>query len=217
MQTQTQMEVVFFAGDYIVINKPYGMLSERPQNGASRANVPDEIEKYLTEKGIAFESVYTVHRLDATTCGLMVFALNKKAAAALSREITEDRFHKVYLAWISADEGLPGEGEMHDYLYFDRRADKSFVVKPQKKSSKEARLTYTLGEPFEIDGALVTPAKIKLDTGRTHQIRVQFAARRSPLVGDGKYGSRVKHNGASLWSVELGFRWHGRDVRYSIE
>lgn len=209
------MNVIHLTHDYIVINKPYGMLSERPVSG-NRENVPEEIEKYLTENGVKFESVYTVHRLDATTEGLMVYALTKKAAAALSQEISDGRFRKVYLAWISADENLPKEGEMRDYIYFDRRADKSFVVKPEKKSAKEAVLTYTLGEPFELDGNLVTPAEIKLGTGRTHQIRVQFASRKSPLIGDGKYGSRVKRKGASLWSVELGFRWAGEDVRYEL-
>lgn len=209
------MQIIHLTADYIIINKPYGMLSEKPSVG-NRENVPDAIEKYLTENGVNFESVYTVHRLDATTEGLMVYALTKKAAAAISGEITDGHFCKIYLAWITADESLPKNGEMRDYLFFDRRADKSFVVKPEKKGAKEAKLSYTLGEPFELDGYTVTPAKIELETGRTHQIRVQFASRRSPLIGDGKYGSRVKRKGAALWSVELGFRWKGQNVRYEL-
>jgi len=210
------MEILYLCGDYIVVNKPYGMLSERPADGAARANVPDAVGKALEERGIRPEGIYTVHRLDASTAGLMVYALTKSAAAALSKEIAERRFEKTYLAWITADEALPKEGTMRDYLFFDRRADKSFVSKPEKKGAKEAVLSYTLGESFEWEGVTLTPAKIRLETGRTHQIRVQFASRKSPLAGDGKYGSRVKRREASLWSAELSFCWKGRPCVYKL-
>lgn len=211
------MNVLYQCRDYIVVDKPYGWLSERPERG-ERENVPDAIEAYLKQNGVSFEGVYTVHRLDATTAGVMVYALTKKAAAALSREIQEGRFSKTYLAWISADESLPKVGEMQDYLFFDRRADKSFVVTPQKKSAKLAVLSYTLLEPFERDDITVTPAIVRLETGRTHQIRVQFGSRKSPLIGDGKYGSRHKltGKGPSLWSVCLSFCWKGKNVSYSL-
>lgn len=211
------MQVIHLTDDYIVINKSYGMLSEKPTNGASRENAPEAIEKYLIENGIKFESVYTVHRLDATTAGIMVYALTKKAAALLSKEITDGSFHKSYIAWISADDALPKIGEMCDYIFFDRRADKSFIVKPEKKNAKKAILTYKLNEPFELDGNIVTPAEIELETGRTHQIRVQFASRKSPLIGDGKYGSRIKRKGPSLWSSKVSFRFMGKDVVYSLD
>lgn len=210
------MEILYLCKDYIVVNKPYGMLSEKPADGADRANVPDAIAACLAERGIHTEGIFTVHRLDATTAGVMVYALTKSAAAALSKEIAEGRFMKTYLAWITADESLPREGEMRDFLYFDRRADKSFVVKPEKKGAKEARLSYVLGDAFDLDGVCVTPAEVQLGTGRTHQIRVQFASRKSPLVGDGKYGSRVKRKDASLWSVVLRFMWRGEEKVYRM-
>ncbi|MBQ4353502.1 MAG: RNA pseudouridine synthase [Clostridia bacterium] len=211
------MEVLYLCQDYIIIRKPYGMLSEKPADGAQRANVPDAAAAVLEERGMKTEGVFCVHRLDATTEGVMVYALTKKAAALLSGEIAAGRFRKTYLAWITADESLPREGQMRDFLFFDRRADKSFVVKPEKKGAKEARLSYTLGDAFLLDGELITPASVQLETGRTHQIRVQFASRKSPLAGDGKYGSRVKRKGASLWSVRLSFFWNGEEKVYTAD
>ena len=102
-------------------------------------------------------------------------------------------------------------------LFFDRRADKSFVVKKDKKGAKEAVLTYTLGEAFMWEDNTVTPADICLETGRTHQRRVQFASRRSPLIGDGKYGSRVKRHSASLWSVRLEFVYGGKEYCFEAD
>ena len=210
------MRVIHLCDDFIVINKPYGMLSERPADGADRKNCPDEIAGYLESTGRKAE-VFTVHRLDATTAGVMVYALTKKAAAELSRQITDGSFQKTYRAYISADESLPRSGEMRDMLFFDRRADKSFVVKKDKKGAKEAVLTYALGEAFVWEDTVVTPAEIHLETGRTHQIRVQFASRKSPLIGDGKYGSRVKRHGASLWSVRLEFLYGGKKLCFETD
>jgi len=216
MRETDEIKVIHICGDFIVIDKPYGMLSERPANGADRRNCPDEIEKYLSEHALPGEP-YTVHRLDATTAGVMVYALNKKAAAELSRQITDGTFKKSYRACITASPDLPRSGELRDWLFFDRRADKSFVVKKDKKGAKEAVLTYTLGEPFEWEGETLTPADIELETGRTHQIRVQFASRKSPLAGDGKYGSRVKRHEASLFSVRLEFVWRGKKAVFEME
>jgi len=208
------MEIIYRDKDYVVINKPYGMLSECPADGKTGENAPDAI---ANELGIPTASVYTVHRLDRTTEGLMVYALTKKGAAELSRAITDGTFKKTYTAYITADESLPKSGEMRDYLFFDRRRDKSFVTKKDKGGAKEAVLTYELGESFDFKGNRVTVAKIALQTGRTHQIRVQFGSRKSPLIGDGKYGSRVNFKGASLVSTEIEFPWGGETVRYQIE
>lgn len=208
------MEIIYRGKDYVVINKPYGMLSERPADGKTGENAPDAI---ANELGIPPASVYTVHRLDRTTEGLMVYALSKKGASELSRIIQDGSFKKTYTAYITADEALERSGEMRDYLFFDRRRDKSFVVKKDKGGAKEAVLTYELGESFDFKGNRVTVAKIALQTGRTHQIRVQFGSRKSPLLGDGKYGSRVNFKGASLISSAIEFPWNGETVRYQIE
>ena len=189
--------------DYAVVYKPAGFLSEKAENERS---CPEEIEKILGK------TPYTVHRLDRNTEGLMVYALTKQAAAEFSRIIAEGEFKKSYRALVTPDEALPEEGEMRDYLYFDRRRDKSFVVGGERKGAKSAVLRYRLGEETEIKGKPVRAAYIELETGRTHQIRVQFGSRKSPLVGDGKYGSRINYSGVSLTSVKLSFPWKGKDV-----
>lgn len=205
------MDVIYKSKDYAVVNKDYGMLSEYHP---TEENVPSALAKEL---GIPIERIYTVHRLDRTTAGLMVYALSKKGAAELSRAIQDGSFKKTYTAHITADESLANSGEMRDFLYFDRRRDKSFVVKGDRKGAKEAVLTYEIVDIYEYKGTVVSVAKVELQTGRTHQIRVQFASRKSPLIGDGKYGSRVNYKGASLISSGIQFPWNGETVRYIIE
>ncbi len=208
------MEIISVNRDFAVVFKPFGYISE--EHG-SAPSLPNELRKYLRENGAEFEDVYTVHRLDRTTEGLMVYALNKKSAAELSRAITEGRFVKTYRALITQDEKLPDEGGMEDYLFYDRRLEKSFAVKKEKKGAKLARLQYKLGERITLDsGAEAREAVIRLETGRTHQIRVQFGSRRSPLIGDGKYGSRVNYKKPSLRAIELSFEIFGEKFEFKI-
>ena len=207
-----RIEIIYISGDYAVINKPAGMLTESSDSDSCAA----EIREYLTENSLPFEDVYTVHRLDRNTMGLMVYALTKKSAAELSRLIAGGEFHKTYRALINPSEDLPESGEMRDYLFFDRVRDKSFVVSENKKSAKLAVLEYRLGETVEVDGIAAREAWIQLKTGRTHQIRVQFASRRSPLIGDKKYGSRVNYRGCALASVKIEFPWNGKTAEYEI-
>ena len=194
----------------MVAVKPYGVLSEYD---AGRTNMITELSSAL---GVPPESVFPVHRLDVTTEGLMVYALSEPAAAELSRAVAGGELKKTYLAFVTAADGLEKEGEMCDYLFFDRRAAKSYVVAPAKKGAKEARLSYSLGEPFEWRGVTVTPATIELHTGRTHQIRAQFSSRRSAIIGDGKYGSRINYKKPALFSVGLSFSFRGKRYDYSI-
>lgn len=205
------IEVIYRNNDLVVVVKPYGALSEYDPK---RENVPAMIAEAL---GIAHDSVYTVHRLDATTEGLMVYALNKSSAAALSRAIDNDEFKKKYVAFITRDPSLGDSGEMSDNLYFDRNAQKSYVVSDNKKNAKKVLLAYHLGDAMELNGHIITPAFIELKTGRTHQIRAQFSSRKSPLVGDGKYGSRINHKGPSLFSVSVSFPYKGEIMTFERE
>ncbi len=192
------MEILYHDKQIAVCRKRPGTLSE---HGAG--SVPEKLAEAL---GIPMDSVYTVHRLDRTTGGLMVYALTKNAAAHLSEEIREGRFVKEYLA-LAEGRVAPAEGALTDWLYFDRVKNRSYVVK-KRAGAKEARLTYraagTFASPWpEVD--TLSLCRVQLETGRTHQIRVQLAARQHPLAGDRKYGARVHTNICPLWSVRLAF------------
>ena len=163
--------------DIVICEKPYGVSSQK----SSGDNMVDMLEKEL---GCA---IYPVHRLDTTTTGLIVFAKNEKSAGVLSNDVANRKLDKHYLAICHGC--VDKTGKMQDFLYHDRIKNKSFVVESKRKGSKEAILEYELlAYDEDKDLSLV---KIHLLTGRTHQIRVQFASRGNMLYGDGKYGSRA--------------------------
>lgn len=142
--------------------------------------------------------IYPVHRLDTPTAGIMVYAKTKEAAAHISRQITENRFQKTYLALVHGTP-CPEAGVMEDLLFKDSKKNKSFVVKRERKGVKKASLNY---EVIEKRGEL-SLVKIRLHTGRTHQIRVQFSSRRHPVFGDGKYGASDNVDYIALYSYEI--------------
>ena len=183
------IEILYQDNDIIVCIKPAGLLSE--------GEGEDSLLTVLSAQ--CGGQVFPVHRLDRGAAGLMVFARNSKAAAGLSRAVQEKQLKKEYFARVS---GVPAEkeGEMTDFLFKDSRKGKVFAVKRPRKGVREARLTYRVLWQDE-DSSLV---RVALDTGRTHQIRVQFSSRGMPLWGDGKYGSRVKGE-LALFSCGLGF------------
>ena len=183
------IDIVYQDNDVIVCIKPAGLLSE--------GEGEDSLLTVLAQQ--CGGQVFPVHRLDRGAAGLMVFARTSKAAADLSRAVQEKQLKKEYFALIS---GVPAEkeGGMTDFLFKDSRKGKVFAVKRPRKGVREARLTYRV---LWTDGEN-TLVRVALDTGRTHQIRVQFSSRGMPLLGDGKYGSRVKGD-LALFSCGLGF------------
>ena len=184
-------DVLYQDKDLVVCRKAPGLLSE--------GEGPDSLVTLLSRQcGVP---VYPVHRLDRGAAGLMVFARSQASAAALSRAVQEKRLNKEYFALVSGVP-TPAAGEMTDFLFKDSQKGKVFAVKRPRKGVREARLTYrTLWSGGAEPVSLV---RIRLDTGRTHQIRVQFSSRGMPLLGDGKYGSRVKGE-LALFSCALGF------------
>lgn len=187
------MDIIYSDNNIAVCIKPVGVDSEH----ALPELLKDEI-------GGEF---FTVHRLDLNVGGVMVYARTKKAAAELSRAITDGTMIKEYVAEIH---GTPPEnGVLEDLLFKDPKKNKVFVVKRMRGGVKAAKLEYvrlTAGETSIV--------RIKLHTGRSHQIRVQFASRGFPLIGDHKYGSRDGQSSPMLFSCKLTFPYGGNDVSF---
>lgn len=142
--------------------------------------------------------VYPVHRLDQAVGGVMVYAKTAKEAARLTQSMGEGGMQKTYLAVLT---GCPEEtsGTLEDLLFHDRVKNKTYVVRRPRGGVKKAVLSYEI--LAEAEG--LSLARVRLQTGRTHQIRVQFASRGCPLAGDGKYGGRG--SAPLLWSYRLSF------------
>ena len=142
--------------------------------------------------------VYPVHRLDQAVGGVMVYAKTAKEAARLTQSMGEGGMQKTYLAVLT---GCPEEisSTLEDLLFHDRVKNKTYVVRRPRGGVKKAVLSYEI--LAEAEG--LSLALVRLQTGRTHQIRVQFASRGFPLLGDGKYGSRDNRCTCALWSFRL--------------
>ena len=182
------MEFLFSDKNIAVIVKPVGLDSE--------AEVPAAIREALGGE------VFPIHRLDKNVGGVMVYARTKQAAAALSKAVQEGTMVKEYVAMVH---GTPPEsGDWEDFLFKDSRKNKVFVVKRERKGVKKALLEFK-----RISGGETSLVRIRLHTGRSHQIRVQFSSRGFPLVGDHKYGSRDEKTEPMLFSCCITFPWKG--------
>ena len=149
--------------------------------------------------------VGTVHRLDRGVGGVMVYAKTPAAAAKLSTAVQQHRLQKEYLALVHGIP-TPPAGEMRDLLFHDRTRNKTFVVERTRTGVKEALLDYQTEHTSQTEAfGTVSLIRIKLHTGRTHQIRVQFASRKLALLGDGKYGARGDRCPIALFSHRLTF------------
>ena len=182
------MDILYSDRDLTVCIKPVGLDSE--------AEVPAELKKALGGE------IFPIHRLDRNVGGVMVFARTKQAAAALSKAVQEGRMVKEYVAMVH---GTPPEsGDWEDFLFKDSRKNKVFAVKKERKGVKYARLEFE-----RLSAGETSLVHIRLHTGRSHQIRVQFSSRGFPLVGDHKYGSRDEKLEPMLFSCRITFPWKG--------
>ena len=187
------MEILYSDKNIIVCIKPVGLDSEK--------QVPEKLKEDFSGE------IFTLHRLDLNVGGVMVYARNKRTASELSRAIQDGLMIKEYLATVH---GTPPEnGDWEDLLFKDSRKNKVFVVKRMRKGVKKARLEFV--RLAEGENSLV---KIRLHTGRSHQIRVQFASRGFPLVGDHKYGSRDEKTAPMLYSHKITFPYQGKDISF---
>lgn len=190
-----ELQILYREKSFVIVKKIAGVLSENT-SGATCGMV-DLLSKQLEC------DVFPVHRLDREASGVMVYATEKKCAAKLSEAISQGKFSKEYLVIVH---GAPEEeiGIMQDLLFKDSKKNKSYVVDRERKGVKKASLEYKLLETKEINGKVFSLVKVKLHTGRTHQIRVQFSSRNMPVVGDTRYGSDLKTE-MCLFSHRIGF------------
>ena len=187
------MDILYSDKHITVCVKPVGMDSEH--------EVPAALQETLGG------DIFPIHRLDQNVGGVMVYARTKFAAARLSQAVQEGTMVKEYVAMVH---GTPPEsGDWTDLLFKDSSKNKVFVVKKERRGVKKARLEYV--RLREGEESLV---RIRLHTGRSHQIRVQFSSRGVPLVGDHKYGSRDEKTAPMLFSCCITFPWNGETKRF---
>lgn len=190
------MEILYSDRDIAVCIKPVGLDSE--------SDVPKALIEQLGGE------IFPLHRLDKNVGGVMVYARRKQSAASLSKAIQEGTMVKEYYAMVH---GTPPEsGDWEDLLWKDSSKNKVFVVKRERKGVKKARLEFR-----RLNAGETSLVRIRLHTGRSHQIRVQFASRGYPLVGDHKYGSRDEATAPLLFSCSLTFPHLGKQMHFEAK
>lgn len=187
------MEILYSDKSIAVCVKPVGLDSE--------SEVPAALKELLGGE------VFPIHRLDKNVGGVMVYARTKQAAASLSKSVQEGTMVKEYVAMVH---GTPPEsGDWEDLLWKDSKKNKVFVVKRQRVGVKKARLEF-----HRLSAGDSSLVRIRLHTGRSHQIRVQFSSRGFPLVGDHKYGSRDEKTEPMLFSCRITFPYNGETRQF---
>jgi 23S rRNA pseudouridine1911/1915/1917 synthase len=197
------INIIFEDRDIIVLNKEPGISI---QDSSNQLSLDEEVKEYIKQRDSKPGNVFLgiVHRLDTNVGGLIVFAKNSKSAAHISEQIRKRTFKKYYV--LVTDKAVSkASGTMEDYLEKDEKDLKSVVKKTNEDGEvlkPNAVLKYNLVS--EINSLYMY--KVELQTGRFHQIRSQFSHRSAPLLGDLKYGSRVKlQRNIALFAYEISF------------
>ena len=193
----SDLTILYEDAHLVICLKPPGVLSEDSEKGRC---MPALLREHYRAQG-KNDYIATVHRLDKIVGGVMVFSRRRQVTGQLTAAIARHEITKEYLAVLR---GHPEKAEdtLTDLLFRDAAHNKSYVVRRMRKGVREARLSYR--EIARTDA--LSLVRIQLHTGRTHQIRVQFASRGLPLLGDIRYGSRDERCTAALWSYRLALR-----------
>ena len=202
MQPDIKTFIIYEDPHIIVCHKPAGMPVQSARIGT--ADLVSLLKNHLASSARntgASKPPYlaVIHRLDQPVEGLLVFAKSPAAARDLNRQLTSSGFSKYYRATVVGVPD-PAEGTLEDYMVRDGRTNMSHICTEKTPGAKPARLHYRVLETYEDAGAVTSLVKIRLDTGRHHQIRVQMAHMGCPLVGDRKYGAcnPEKTNGKNI-------------------
>ena len=197
MQKLPKLNIIYEDNHLLVVEKPSNIpVQEDSSKDIDMLTLLKEYRKINENKpGEAF--IGLVHRLDRPVSGIMVFAKTSKAASRISDQIRQNTFHKTYLAVISGT--LPSKGKLEDYLIKNEKENKSYIT--TKEKGKYSCLEYEVLSTKD-NMSLV---EINLITGRSHQIRVQFSSRNTPLIGDSKYGHNPNNIDIALFAKSITF------------
>ena len=199
MNMYRNIEILYEDNHLLVVVKPSGIPSQADKTGDE--DMLTILKSYIKEKYNKPGEVYLglVHRLDRMTSGIMVFARTSKAASRLSKNIREGDFKKRYLATVNGYVQKDNSSILlENYLVKDERNNVSRVCTKDTKNSKLARLEYKVLDNFIVNNKKYSYVEIKLNTGRHHQIRVQFSNIGHSIYGDVKYGKNVNKEGQKL-------------------
>ncbi|MDO5732797.1 MAG: RluA family pseudouridine synthase [Eubacteriales bacterium] len=198
------IEILYEDNHLLLIAKPSGILSQA--DDSRRPDVLSVVKTYIKVRGQKPGQVFLglLHRLDYETSGLMLLAKTSKAASRLSEEIRSRRFKKYYLCLTESSSALASRGRLEDYLLKDRRSNQVCIAKRDTAGAKYASLCYHRLARSRVGDLYL----LELETGRSHQIRVQFAARGAALIGDRRYGSSSpqRSDQLALHAVALRFQ-----------
>ncbi len=198
LSTALTPRIIFEDTHLVVLSKPAGLLSQGEATGD--ANLVDWLRGYFGRNYVGL-----VHRLDRNTSGIMVAAKRSKSADRLSDALREGTLERTYLAWVQGT--LEAEKRWEHVLEKDERTNTVRVVKDGAGggAGKKSALTVSPVERSQLSGTPISLVSYRLETGRSHQIRVQSAHEGFPLVGDVKYGKKL----------EAGLRDFGRPALHS--
>ena len=187
------MEILYEDASLLLAVKPVGV--------PSQGDGPDAMPALLCRQ-LGLAAVYPAHRLDQAVGGAMLFAKTPQAAAGLSALTASGGVQKEYLAVLTG-EPEAREGTMEDLLFHDSARNKTYVVRRRRAGVRAASLSYEVLACAPDGAGRLWLVRVRLGTGRTHQIRAQFASRGLPLLGDGKYGGRDNRCPPALWSCRI--------------